>query len=285
MLKFNKKGFAFSELLMVTVVITGIFMIIYTNIFPIMGELENRKEYNDLSANYAAFYLRKALLNVDLSSILGIDGYKVLYNGDTTDGTLEAYSKYLSEAGISEVILTNDVLSNVKNADLSGELKNFAQYIDYLPSYLNLSDSEEQYRLLIRTKTGFATTLIKFSKADYNDILEFDVNNVINEFKASDLETLFIPDFVTGIASNVFDLSSFSGLKNVYMNSLIDVSNDSFVGSRESGNELNLFIRDCSVGQEESIKSSLNISNDSIKINCMLENSSVEGDTSDEEIE
>lgn len=274
---------------MVTVVITGIFMIIYTNIFPIMGELEKRKEYNDLSANYAAFYLRKALLNVDLSSILGSDCYKVLYNGDDVDESIADYSNYLDAADVSEVILTSGVLSTLKSKIFEDDhkeiLKNVADYIDYLPSYLNLSDSEEQYRLIIRTKTGFATTLIKFSKADYNDILEFDVNNVINEFKASDLETLSIPDFVTGIASNVFDLSSFSELKNVYMNSLIDVSNDSFVGSRESGNELNLFIRDCSVGQEESIKSSLNISNDSIKINCMLENSSVEGDTSDEEIE
>lgn len=114
---------------MVTVVIIGIFMIIYTNIFPIMGELENREKYNDISANYAAFYLRKVLLDQKLS----VSSYSILYSkdGNKVDKLLINYTDYLENADVEKVVLTKGNISDLKEEINNDDLSDVSGYIDY----------------------------------------------------------------------------------------------------------------------------------------------------------
>ena len=55
----NKKGFAMAELLAVSIVLLFIFSILFSNYLPLVAEYETRLSYNDVTAQYAAHYIRK----------------------------------------------------------------------------------------------------------------------------------------------------------------------------------------------------------------------------------
>ena len=55
----NKKGFAMAELLAVSIVLLFIFSILFSNYLPLLAEYETRLSYNDVTAQYAAHYIRK----------------------------------------------------------------------------------------------------------------------------------------------------------------------------------------------------------------------------------
>ena len=295
MSKINKKGFAFSELLMVTVVVIGIFMIIYSNIFSIMGELENRNKYNDLSANYVAFYVRKALLN-DYSEELDIspsDFYKLLYSSGSSVFSPE-FDDYLEEAGVEKIILSNDYIGNLKNISISG----LDEYIDYLPNYNNLNDTDELYRIIVKTKEGYATTEVKFN---YNEI-GFEIEGQI--FKSlsnvSSSPVIRVPNFITEINKNAFVNND--SVTTIYLpKSVIKLGNDIFkkeninevylyidkiesVGdntfSVADGQNLTINVYDCNEEEVEEVADELKITNfESVK--CMLE-FDVDGGDADE---
>lgn len=56
----KNKGFAMAELLAVCVVVLGLFSVLFSNYLPLLAEYENRLSYNDVTAEYAAHYVRKA---------------------------------------------------------------------------------------------------------------------------------------------------------------------------------------------------------------------------------
>ena len=59
----GKKGFVMMEVLAITVVILIIFTTVFTMFMPTEGEYEQRIDYNHVSAQYAAFYMRKIYID------------------------------------------------------------------------------------------------------------------------------------------------------------------------------------------------------------------------------
>lgn len=180
--KHNKKGFAMAELLAVSVVILLLFSILFSNYLPLVAEYENRISYTNVTANYAAFYVRKIVKESmenngqaiqkyiddairDKSYLLvykedSVGSINFLVSGEKRSYFLDIIEKY----GIEEIIITKYKLDKVKSS--SGYKKNSGslyQFIKYLPKYSQSTAgiSTEPYRIILKTTNyGFATTQI-----------------------------------------------------------------------------------------------------------------------------
>lgn len=194
----SMKGFAMAELLAVSMVVLLIFSILFSNYLPLVAEYENRLNYNNTSAQFAAYYARKiyngVINNKEHNQFDGIEHainsntkYYVAYNskmensdicnsdiskldsGDRyeifgTRNDKEAISRcesIFNEYGVEEIILTKYKLTEVKGGytQNAGTLYN---YIQYLPEYKNTvyQGDNDLYRIIIKTKDGYATTPI-----------------------------------------------------------------------------------------------------------------------------
>lgn len=184
----NNKGFAMAELLAVSMVILLLFSILFSNYLPLVAEYENRLSYNDVTAEYAGYYVRKMYLtdNNELSSSTkrfinsGIGGnsfYKVYDKNASINKVCEQYAneqdddkkvtarKYcnsiLDEYAIEEIIITNYSMTDVKSKYTKSSGKLY-KYIQYLPEYKNTiyTGNNDLYRIILKTKDGYATTPI-----------------------------------------------------------------------------------------------------------------------------
>lgn len=183
----NNKGFAMAELLAVSMVILLLFSILFSNYLPLVAEYENRLSYNDVTAEYAGYYVRKMYLtdNNELSSSTktsinnGIgsasffkvydkngnnkvcDQYVSGFDGDDKTSAKKYCNSILEEYGVEEIIITNYSMTNVKSkyTESSGKLY---KYIKYLPEYKNTiyKGDNDLYRIILKTKDGYATTPI-----------------------------------------------------------------------------------------------------------------------------
>ena len=185
----NNKGFAMAELLAVSMVILLLFSILFSNYLPLVAEYENRLSYNDVTAEYAGYYVRKMYLtdNNELSSstksiinkgIVSNSFYKVYDKNASINKVCEQYAneqqdddkkdiakKYcnsiLDEYAIEEIIITNYSMTDVKSKYTKSSGKLY-KYIQYLPEYKNTiyTGNNDLYRIILKTKDGYATTPI-----------------------------------------------------------------------------------------------------------------------------
>lgn len=169
MKKNNKKGFAIAEILAVTVVIMVIFVTVYSNFFPTTAEFERRVAYNDLESLYATYYMRQFYNDYfQQNSFSG--NYEVLYDGEeckNLNGNDKSKCETIAEKlGIQEMIVsTNNIeglkenLKNIDNSKISSDLK---KYIKYLPKASITGTTEEELRIILKTESGYATSLLKY---------------------------------------------------------------------------------------------------------------------------
>lgn len=59
MKKFNNRGFALVETLIVSVFVVSLFLIVFSNFYPLMAEYEKRESYDDIDSVYAAYWIKK----------------------------------------------------------------------------------------------------------------------------------------------------------------------------------------------------------------------------------
>lgn len=180
------KGFAMAELLAVSIVVLLIFSVLFANYLPLVVEYENRLSYNDVTAQYAAHYVRKMYKDALEDQTKGPGLKSILETGiGSTNKFLTVYKKgsvtsmcghvltkdqskcnnIINEYGIEEVIVTNYKLTDVIYTKSNGKLTN---YINYLPEYknsiytgANMDESKQLYRIILKTTDfGYATTPI-----------------------------------------------------------------------------------------------------------------------------
>ena len=178
------KGFAMSELLAVCVVVLLIFAILFANYLPLLAEYEVRISYNNVTAQYAAHYVRavykEAIENNEdfIKNSVALTKAFVVYEANETEikndeiyGHIPASKKADLEKIISEYGIEEIVISDYKTRDLKNNYNQngkMAKYIKYLPNYDksiytgNDPDTNKQlYRITIRTKEfGYASTPI-----------------------------------------------------------------------------------------------------------------------------
>ena len=185
----NNKGFAMAELLAVSMVILLLFSILFSNYLPLVAEYENRLSYNDVTAEYAGYYVRKMYLTDDnklsnsttriiANGIVRNSFYKVYdknasinkvceqyvvneQDGDKKDIAKKYCNSILEEYAIEEIIITNYSMTNIKSKYTKSSGKLY-KYIQYLPEYNNTiyTGNNDLYRIILKTKDGYATTPI-----------------------------------------------------------------------------------------------------------------------------
>ena len=175
------KAFAMAELLAVCVAMLAIFSILFSNYLPLVAEYENRISYNDVTSEYAAHYFRKMYISALSDSSLGearkntIDsgignkGYYIVYSDSKNQVCNQVLqsdkalcNSLLKEYGVESIIITNYQLEDVKkyisdNDTASNDISELKEYIKYLPNYQRY-EGRELYRLIVKTKYGYATT-------------------------------------------------------------------------------------------------------------------------------
>ena len=61
MKKINNKGFILAETLVVSIFLTLVFTMIYSNFYPIIGEYEKRESYDDVDGKYGAYWIKRMI--------------------------------------------------------------------------------------------------------------------------------------------------------------------------------------------------------------------------------
>lgn len=173
----NKKGFVLVETLIVTAFVVTLFIIVYQNIIPYVGEYEKMDSYDDVDSVYASNLMKNLILKE--ANLEYIDDYLNSHTYiDITDCSntsiykdLNYCSKLKNALSITNddyILITNYDISNfrdeVKQNDFfdSGKLSNFRSYINSVSnvdSFYNSSDKKNnlngKYRLFMtRTVTN-----------------------------------------------------------------------------------------------------------------------------------
>lgn len=239
----NEKGFAMAELLAVCIIVLGIFAVLFSNYLPLTAEYENRVTYNNVNAEYAATYIRKAFKDVkvyDALKNLDTTGYYTLYTCESgggceikdgiftkSDGTSRnseykkkknQITKFINEYGIQEIIITKYKTKEVKDKYKSGLLYN---YIKYIPTFKDSKVTKTgKYRIILKTKDyGYATVPLRYAepnepKLDSDMVpVYFDSNDkIIFADKTNESVTHGWYDYVERKWANVVKLSSGCGI-------------------------------------------------------------------------
>ena len=140
--KLNRQGFILVETLIVGVFVMGIFSLLYTNFFPLIGAYERYKNYDTVESTYIAHWARMiALKGLTESSYTTAKntGYVdisdcSLYVNSNANGSCEAFK---TVNNVSKIYLTTYSTTSFKDfvKDNNDFSRSFSEYISYLPAY------------------------------------------------------------------------------------------------------------------------------------------------------
>ena len=183
----NKKGFVLVETLIVTAFVVTLFIIVYQNIIPYIGEYEKMDSYDDIDSVYASNLMKNMIIKE--ANLEYIDNYLNTHTYiDITDcNNTSIYSNLnyciktknaLSIANNDYIFITkydiSDFREEVKENDFfdSGRLSNFRGYINSISNVDSFYDSTDKarningkYRLFVtRTVTNIdLSTSLKYA--------------------------------------------------------------------------------------------------------------------------
>ncbi len=165
--KYNSKGFILVETLIVGVFIMGIFTLLYTNFFPIIGEYERYKNYDTVESIYIVHWARMiALKGLPDSSYTTVRNIGYL---DITDCSLYINSDGKNSCAaletmnnVSKIYLTTYSTINFKKfvKDNNSFSRSFKEYIAYLPTYSKNSSKTPA--------NGYYRVIIEYNSNDTN---------------------------------------------------------------------------------------------------------------------
>ena len=282
-IKKDINGFAMAELLIVTAIILFIFSVLFANYLPLVGQYENRANYNNVTAQYASFYLRKVYKNAIENDV---NFNKFITNAIENNGYYEAYSKdkklddnkytnklnnIIKHYDIEEIILTKTNTKEVKEKYTRD--KALYRYIDYLPKSNEKDEYTELYRIILKTKYGYATTEILTDelsssgcfKLEYKDS-GFIITDYLIEKDECDKDVVLNDDEyslnnktgkIIGIGNNAFKNKNIESI--VLSNNIKTIGDNAFAGNKIKKIEFNTQIekigndifKDSNIGKEK----------------------------------
>lgn len=161
MKKLNRKGFVLMETLIVSVFVMALFTVLYTDLFPLLGEYHRRENYDDIDSKYAAHWVRKMVLEK------GTPALKEWPSKDPTSSMVDitsCASAYVMDSSyclalkekfhITRMYLTEFDLRRLKQevntwkSNLQERDREFVSYLDYLPTYPDPS-KKSYYRVIV----------------------------------------------------------------------------------------------------------------------------------------
>ena len=167
-MKKNNKGFMLTELMVVSVAILVLFIAVYSNFYPNIGEYENRLYYNNIDTEYALFYTRvmylkylkantttknNLLTNVSNNNYVTLIENGTCNNSNFSNEFLNKCNINANKFNIKSLILTSYNPEKIKTSSFTDE--RLSKYISYIPNY---NSDDELYRLIIKTDYGYANS-------------------------------------------------------------------------------------------------------------------------------
>ena len=152
MKKMNNKGFALVETLIVSAFVMGIFSLMFTNFYPMIGEYEKRENYDDIDSVYKTYYLKNkieqcfchtpnnVINNVFPQSYIT----SLVKNKDDCHDSLNAMANKFK---VNKIILTNYNISDIKNS-ISISDSYFKDYVSSLPDFTS-NPKGLKYRIIV----------------------------------------------------------------------------------------------------------------------------------------
>lgn len=167
-MKKNNKGFMLTESMVVSVAILVLFIAVYSNFYPNIGEYENRLYYNNIDTEYALFYTRvmylkylkantttknNLLTNVSNNNYVTLIENSTCNNYNFSNEFLNKCNINAKKFNIKTLILTSYNPEKIKTSSFTDE--RLSKYISYIPNY---NSNDELYRLIIKTDYGYANS-------------------------------------------------------------------------------------------------------------------------------
>lgn len=160
--KINSKGFALVETLIVSMFVMGIFSLMYTNFFPMIGEYEKREKYDDIDSVYSTYLIKRMLEDPNTKSsyystaknVVNIEGFYKLDNHCNDLFSMADKRTYctnlLNKLGVDNLYLSKYNLTNMKNRkSILNEY--MIDYLDSLPNYTK-DNNGYTYRIVVQYK-------------------------------------------------------------------------------------------------------------------------------------
>ena len=190
-----KKGFVLVVTLIATVFASALFVIIFINFYPLVGEYEKLENYDDIPSKYQAFWIRRMIESSDTSqqfkntynsfklcSEQKARGLTCTYNNEFIDiskceslfepGTAQYNNcvNLYNTMNVKEAVITKYQTSGAKSKliDNTNYSEEFRDYISYLPNYeivKSQSSVESQYDYQYRV-------IVKFENKSKNEMNE-----------------------------------------------------------------------------------------------------------------
>ena len=190
----TNKGFILVETLIVGVFIMGIFSLLYTNFFPLIGEYERYRDYDTVESTYIAHWARMiALKGLSDSSYSTASNQGYL---DISDCNLYTESSGQADCAafktmnnISKIYLTPYSTVNFKNyiKDNSSFSRSFREYISYLPTYSRNTSKTPA--------TGYYRVIVEYISNDTYNYSSIEVyKNATNYDDDSNLADIILPN-------------------------------------------------------------------------------------------
>lgn len=161
--RLNNRGFMLVETLIVSVFIMAIFSLLYTNIFPLVGEYDRIKNYDTIQATYVAHWARKIALKglpTNVYTTAKNTGYVDITNCSLyTQSNAGSWCQNFKTANsISRIYLTSYNTTKLKTfvKDNSAFSRDFREYIAYLPAYsknTSKTPTTGYYRVIVEYDT------------------------------------------------------------------------------------------------------------------------------------
>lgn len=154
MKKLNSKGFALVETLIVSVFVMGIFTLLYTNFYPLIGEYEKREGYDNIDSVYKTDLIKRFLSNNQsvLQVNSNLDRNPMKLNCTEAGSFSDECNNLMTSLGDPEVYITNykitELKKNIDSISLDSGLK---EYIKYLPNY-EINKYDYNYRIIAKYK-------------------------------------------------------------------------------------------------------------------------------------
>lgn len=178
MKKMENDGFVLIETIVVAVIVLGIFMMIYENLVPAIGESEVRLHYDDVDTVYAANTFKNLLASDDnfeaIMSEVKTNGYIDLTNCNvySIEKSKSMCTTLKNELGITEenrIYLVSSSLDSLLG--ISDLPRGLYDYVNYLKDSNEL-DNRTGYTLLLSRTVTFTSR--------YDDTTTKDINYYAN---------------------------------------------------------------------------------------------------------
>lgn len=166
MKKLNDKGFVLVETLIVSVFVMALFTVLYTDLFPLLGEYQKRENYNDIDSKYIAHWVRKMVMaskapalenlppdtmTIDISDCPST----YIYSGVNVLGSSKFCQTLKEQAHITKMYVTSydarkfkQYIKDTWGNNTPKEYRELLEYVNYLPVFDD-TGKETYYRVII----------------------------------------------------------------------------------------------------------------------------------------